>query len=197
MCLNFLCSKVIEYTYQSHSRVWLTFFYLNKLKRKICLRKIWNWLKHLEVEWLSNHKLRLGQPFISHSNYILYIRLGIPIAAADVNCSFCACTQLSSRHLVNGFPHRNYKRKAIMSEITNLCAAADILIAEEQFQCFNTRTTRRMDLVFTIDTTEVLGGGRHNYRRKQPFQWILKGSRSNIGILSRSSISDCYSKEMG
>ena len=43
-----------------------------------------------------------------------------------------------------------------MSEITNLCAAADILVAEEQFQCFNTRTTRRTDLVFTIDTTEVL-----------------------------------------
>ena len=37
-----------------------------------------------------------------------------------------------------------------------LCAAADILVAEEQFQCFNTRTSRRMDLVFNIDSTEFL-----------------------------------------
>ena len=43
-----------------------------------------------------------------------------------------------------------------MTGINNLCAAADILVTEEQFHCFNTRTTRRMDLVFTIDTTEVL-----------------------------------------
>ena len=43
-----------------------------------------------------------------------------------------------------------------MTEITNMCAAADILVAQEQFQCFNTRTTRRIDLVFTIDNTECL-----------------------------------------
>jgi predicted GH43/DUF377 family glycosyl hydrolase len=43
-----------------------------------------------------------------------------------------------------------------MTEIVDLCAAADILVAEEQFQCFNTRTSRRMDLVFTIDSTEFL-----------------------------------------
>ena len=43
-----------------------------------------------------------------------------------------------------------------MTKIANLCVAADILVTEEQFQCFNARTTRRMDLVFTIDTTEVL-----------------------------------------
>ena len=90
---------------------------------------------------------------------LLYLRLGIPIAARDVNWSHCAETQLSNRHLVNGCPHKNYKHrkhKAIMSEIVDLCAAANILVAEEQFQCFNTRTSRRIDLVFTIDTTEVL-----------------------------------------
>ena len=43
-----------------------------------------------------------------------------------------------------------------MSEIVDLCAAADILVTEEPFQCFNTRTLSRMDLVFTIDTTEIL-----------------------------------------
>ena len=43
-----------------------------------------------------------------------------------------------------------------MSEITNLCATAGVLVVEEQFQCVNTRTTRRMDLVFTVDTTEFL-----------------------------------------
>ena len=67
---------------------------------------------------------------------LLCLRLGILIAATDVNCSFCASTHLSNRHLVNGCPHKNYKHrkhKAIMSEITNLCAAADILVAEEQF----------------------------------------------------------------
>ena len=37
-----------------------------------------------------------------------------------------------------------------------MCAAADILVAEEQFQCFNTRTSSRMDLVFKIDSTEFL-----------------------------------------
>ena len=77
----------------------------------------------------------------------------------DVNCSFCASAQLSNRHLVNGCPHKNYKHrkhKAIMTEITNMCAAANILVAQEQFQCFNARTTKRMDLVFTVDNTECL-----------------------------------------
>ena len=75
-----------------------------------------------------------------------------------VRC-FCTSTHLSNRHLVNGCSHKNYKHRrhqSIMTEIANLCAAADILVAEEQFQCFNARTTRRVDLVFTIDTTEVL-----------------------------------------
>ena len=90
---------------------------------------------------------------------LLFLRLGIPIAAADVNCSHCAAAQLSNRHLVNGCPHKNYKHrkhKAIMTEIVELCAAADILVAEERFQCFNTRTSRRMNLVFKIDSTEFL-----------------------------------------
>jgi hypothetical protein len=43
-----------------------------------------------------------------------------------------------------------------MTEITNMCAAANILVAQEQFQCFNVRTTKRMDLVFTVDNTECL-----------------------------------------
>jgi hypothetical protein len=90
---------------------------------------------------------------------LLFLRLGIPIANTDVKCSHCANAQLSNRHLVNGCPHKNYKHrkhKAIMTEIGELCTAADILVAEEQFQCFNTRTTRRMDLVLNIDTTEFL-----------------------------------------
>ena len=90
---------------------------------------------------------------------LLFLRLGILIAAADVNCSYCASTQLSIRHLVNGCPHKNYKHrkhKAIMAEIVELCAAADVLVAEEQFQCFNTRTSSRTDLVFSIDATEFL-----------------------------------------
>ena len=36
---------------------------------------------------------------------LLYLRLGIPIAAADVNCSLCALTQLSNCHLVTGRSH--------------------------------------------------------------------------------------------
>ena len=63
---------------------------------------------------------------------LLYLRLGIPIATADVNCSFCTSAQLSNRHLVNGCPHKNYKHrkhKSIMAEITNMCTAADILVA--------------------------------------------------------------------
>ena len=90
---------------------------------------------------------------------LLYLRLSIPIAAAEVNCSHCMATQLSSRHLVNGCPHKNYKhrkRKAIMAEIVDLCAAAGTLVAEEQYQCFNARTAKRMDLVFTIGATEFL-----------------------------------------
>ena len=81
---------------------------------------------------------------------LLYLRLGIPIAAADVNYSYCAATHLSNRHLVNVCPHKNYKHrkhKAIMAEIVDLCAAADTLVAEDQYQCFNARTTKRMDLL--------------------------------------------------
>ena len=43
-----------------------------------------------------------------------------------------------------------------MAEIVELYAAADILVAEEQFQCFNTQKSSRMDLVFNIDATEFL-----------------------------------------
>ena len=90
---------------------------------------------------------------------LLYLRLGIPIAPEDINCSLCVSARLTNRHLVNGCPHRNYKHrkhKAIMTEISNMCAAAGTLVAEEQHQCFNTRTAERMDLVFTIDRTEYL-----------------------------------------
>ena len=89
----------------------------------------------------------------------MYLRLGIPIATFDVNCSHCAFIQLSNRHLVNGCPLKNYKHrkhKAIMVEIVNLCAAAGTLVAEEQHQCFNTRTAKRMDLVFNMGITEYL-----------------------------------------
>ena len=37
-----------------------------------------------------------------------------------------------------------------------MCTAAGTLVAEEQHQCFNTRTAERMDLVFSIDRTEYL-----------------------------------------
>ena len=87
---------------------------------------------------------------------LLYLRLGIPIAAAEVNYSYCTVTHLSNRHLVNGCPHKNYKHrkhKAIMAEITDLCAAAGALVAEEQYQCFNARRAKRMDLVFSIGAT--------------------------------------------
>jgi len=43
-----------------------------------------------------------------------------------------------------------------MAEITNLCAAAGTLVAEEQHQCLSARTPNRMDLVFMIDSTEYL-----------------------------------------
>ena len=109
---------------------------------------------------------------------LLFLRLGIPIAAADVNCSHCAAAQLSNRHLVNGCPHKNYKHrkhKAIMTEIVELCTAADILVAEEQFQCFKTRTSRRMDLVFKIDSTEFLVDVT-TIDAKNPSNGFLRGS---------------------
>ena len=40
---------------------------------------------------------------------LLYLSLGIPIVTSDVNCSHCASTQLSNRHLVNRCPQKNYK----------------------------------------------------------------------------------------
>ena len=45
-----------------------------------------------------------------------------------------------------------------MVEIENLCKVSNTLVtmATEQFQCFNTRTAKRMDLVFTVDDTEYL-----------------------------------------
>jgi len=43
-----------------------------------------------------------------------------------------------------------------MAEIMDLCAAAGALVAEEQYQCFNARTAKRMDLVFSIGATEFL-----------------------------------------
>ena len=43
-----------------------------------------------------------------------------------------------------------------MAEIVDLCAAAGTQVAEEQYQCFNARTAKRMDLVFSIGATEFL-----------------------------------------
>ena len=60
---------------------------------------------------------------------------------------------------MNVCPHKDYKHrkhKAIIEQIIHMCKAANILVAEEQFRCFVVRTQRRMDLVFTIDSSEVL-----------------------------------------
>ena len=43
-----------------------------------------------------------------------------------------------------------------MTEIESIYRAANTVVATEQFQCFNTRTTKRMDLVFAIDNVEYL-----------------------------------------
>ena len=86
---------------------------------------------------------------------LLYLRLGIPIASADANCSLCASVQLTNRHLVNGWQHRNYKHrkhKAIMAQISTMCATAGTLVAEKQHQCFNARTANKMDLMFSVDS---------------------------------------------
>lgn len=48
------------------------------------------------------------------------------------------------------------KHKAMMTEISNMCAAAGTLVAEEQHQCFNSRTANLMDLVFSVDGREYL-----------------------------------------
>ena len=42
-----------------------------------------------------------------------------------------------------------------MAEISNMCAAGT-LVAEEQHQCFNSRTANRMDLVFSVDGKEYM-----------------------------------------
>lgn len=43
-----------------------------------------------------------------------------------------------------------------MAQTVHICKAANILVAEEQFQCFTVRTQRRMDLAFNIDSSEIL-----------------------------------------
>lgn len=89
----------------------------------------------------------------------MFLRLGIPIAPREVNCALRTQTHLSNRHLVNGCPHKDYKYRkhnAIMEQIVHKCKAANILVAEKQFQCFAIRTQRRMDLLFNIDSSDVL-----------------------------------------
>ena len=44
-----------------------------------------------------------------------------------------------------------------MEQIVHMYKVANILVAEEQFQCFAVRTQRRMDLEFNLDSKEVLG----------------------------------------
>ena len=41
----------------------------------------------------------------------MFLRLGIPIAPWEVNCTLCTQTHLSNRHLVNGYPHKDYKNR--------------------------------------------------------------------------------------
>ena len=65
-------------------------------------------------------------------NVLLYLRLGIPIAAVDVKCSQCASTQISNRLLVKGSPHKDCKHrkhKVVMTEIENLCKASNALVS--------------------------------------------------------------------
>ena len=62
-----------------------------------------------------------------------------------------------------------------MVEVENLCKASDTLVATEEFQCFNTRTAKRMDLVFTVDVTEYLVDVT-TIDAKNPFNGVLRGS---------------------
>ena len=62
-----------------------------------------------------------------------------------------------------------------MAEIATLCAAAGTLVAEEQHQYFNVRTAKRMDLVFSIGTTEYLVDVT-NIDANNPFNGFLRGS---------------------
>ena len=85
---------------------------------------------------------------------LLYLRLGIPIAASDVNCSYCVSIQLWNWHLANGCLHKINSTESTKRLWRWLSAGA--LVAEEQHQCFNARTAKKMDLVFTLDNTECL-----------------------------------------
>ena len=80
------------------------------------------------------------------------------IASQDVNCAHCTSRQnLSNRHLVRGCPHEGYKhhKQAIMQEISKMCKA-DVNVAEEQHHIFTNQTQKHMDLVFTLDNTQIL-----------------------------------------
>ena len=43
-----------------------------------------------------------------------------------------------------------------MQEISNVCKAADILVAEDQHHIFTNRIKKCMDLVFNLDNTQIL-----------------------------------------
>ena len=110
---------------------------------------------------------------------------GIPIAPDEVNCALCTQTHLSKRHLVNGCLHKDYnhiKHNAIIEQIGYMCKAANILVVEEQCRCFAVRTQRRMDLVFNLDSTEIL----------VDVTTIVTNNSSN-GSLRGSSFSPSYS----
>jgi hypothetical protein len=90
----------------------------------------------------------------------LYLRLGIPIAREDINCTLCANDSgLSNLHLINGCKKGDYcnrKHNIIMEGITQLCRAANIAVESESSFCFNKSTRKRMDLVINIDNRDIL-----------------------------------------
>ena len=90
----------------------------------------------------------------------LYLRLGIPIAREDINCTLCANDSgLSNLHLINGCKKGDYcnrKHNVIMEGITMLCKAANIAVETESSFCFSKSTKKRMDLVINIDNRETL-----------------------------------------
>lgn len=90
----------------------------------------------------------------------------------DVNCAICTATHLSNRHLVNVNKHR--MQNATMEQIINMFKAANILVAEEPFKCFAVRTQRRIDLVFTIFSSEVVDVMRID--ANNPSNGFLRGS---------------------
>jgi len=90
----------------------------------------------------------------------LYLRLGIPIAREDINCTLCANDSgLSNLHLINGCKKGDYcnrKHNVIIEGITMLCKAANIAVESESSFCFNKSTRKRMDLVINIDNRDTL-----------------------------------------